>query len=91
MTINDLTNKVILVLGLTEYHKDLVQNYIQDAIDYMRSSGVSDSIIYSQRSVGPLVMYVNDIWNYTQGQTKISKLFEQRVIQLSYEGDDENV
>lgn len=91
MTLNDLTDKVILILGLTEYHKDLVQNYIQDGIDYMRSSGVSDSVIYSQRSVGPLVMYVNDIWNYTQGQTKISSLFKERVIQLTLEGDDEDV
>ena len=91
MTLDNLTDKVILVMGLTEYHKELIKTYILDAMDYMRCSGVPDSVIYSQKSVGPIVMYVNDAWNYTQGQTKISELFEQKVIQLSLEGDDEDV
>lgn len=91
MTTNDLTNKVILILGLTDYHKPLIENYVLDAIDYMRSAGVDDSVIYSQRSVGAIVMYVNDSWNYTQGQTKVSSLFKERVNQLSLAGDDEDV
>lgn len=89
MTSKELTNKVILILGLTEYHYDIINNFVLDGIDYLRSSGVPDSIIYSQKSIGCLVQYVTDVWNLTQGQSKLSNFFHERVAQLVLAGEED--
>lgn len=91
MTSNDLTKRVMVVLGLTDYHYDIVNNFVLDGIDYLKSSGVKDDVIYSQKSVGVLVQYTTDVWNLTQGQSKLSPFFKERVIQLSMMGDEEDV
>lgn len=89
MTEKDLTNRVIQILGLTEYHEKIIDGFVSDGIDYLKSAGVPDSVIFSKRSVGVLVQYVNDVWNLTQGQSKLSPFFKERVIQLSMTGDED--
>lgn len=89
MTEKDLTNRVIQILGLTEYHYSIINGFVADGIDYLKSAGVEDSVIYSKKSVGVLVQYVTDVWNLTQGQSKLSPFFKERVTQLALTGDED--
>lgn len=91
MTLDDIVTKVIKIMGLTEYHRETVETYVIDGIDYLSCSGVSDSIIYSKRCIGLLTQYTTDNWNYNPGQGRISQSFERRVIQLTLSGDDKDV
>lgn len=91
MTEKELTNRVIQILGLTEYHADIIGGFVADGIDYLKSAGVQDSVIFSNKSVGVLVQYVTDVWNLTQGQSKLSPFFKERVVQLALCGGDEDV
>lgn len=89
MTEKDLTNRVIKMLGLTEYHAEIIGGFVSDGINYLKSAGVKESVIYSNKSVGVLVQYVTDVWNLTQGQSKLSPFFKERVIQLAMVGDED--
>lgn len=91
MTLDEMVEKVIVLLQLTPYHKDIVSLYVEDGIFYLKGAGVNDEVIYSNRSLGVLTTYVNDNWNYNQGQSKISPSLKERVIQLSMIGDDDYV
>lgn len=91
MTVDDLTKKVILLLGLTEYHYELILTFVEDGIDYMRSAGVCDEIIYSKKSIGILTQYVTDVWNYNSGKGKLSPFLHERITQLALECDGNNV
>lgn len=91
MTEKDLTDRVIEILGLTEYHYKTISGYVYDGIDYLKNAGVPDSVIHSKQSIGVLVQYVNDTWTLTQGQSKLSPFFNERVRQLSLCDGDEDV
>lgn len=95
MTENDLINRIIELQGLSEFHRNIVSGHVYDGIDYMKASGVPDSVIYSRKSIGVLNSYVTDVWNLTQGQCKLSPFLKERIIQLALEDDekagDENV
>lgn len=87
MTIEDFTKKIIILLGLTDYNFELVKLHVEDGIDYMRSAGVCDEIIFSNRSIGVLTQYVTDTWSYDSGKVKLSPFLINRIIQLSKECD----
>ncbi len=69
-------------LGITgTYMDDTINVYINEVTDYMSSAGVTDSIIIA--SVGVIARGVNDLWNNSAGNGKLSPYFYDRVTQLA--------
>lgn len=69
-------------LGITgTYMDDTINVYINEVTDYMSGAGVTDSIILA--SVGVIARGVNDLWNNSAGNGKLSPYFYDRVTQLA--------
>ena len=89
MDIDTLLNKVktaLLIEG--EYHNDMLKLYIDEVLDYMRSAGVPEDTLQSDRIIGAVARGVTDLWNFGSGNGKLSEYFYQRVIQLVKWGID---
>lgn len=89
MDIDTLLNKVktaLLIEG--EYHNDMLKLYIDEVLDYMRSAGVPEDTLQSERIIGAVARGVTDLWNFGSGNGKLSEYFYQRVIQLVKWGID---
>lgn len=86
MTKQELLKKVKVGLGNVPSHLDETINlYIEEVIAYMLSAGVSKSLLdteIDERCTGVIIRGVSDLWNYGNGDTKLSEYFYQRVDQL---------
>ena len=60
-----------------------LQNYIDEVKAYLESAGVSADVVGSTLAVGCISRGVADLWNYGNGDTKLSEYFYQRAIQLT--------
>ena len=70
-------------LGITgTYQDDTVTEYINEVMAYLVDAGVSEGNI----TVGIVSRGVTDLWNYGNGNGKLSDYFMQRATQLSYKG-----
>lgn len=58
---------------------------IDEAIEFLISSGVSKEVAESRKALGAIVMYVNDTDNYQPGAIKLSDALIKRTIQLCSE------
>jgi hypothetical protein len=56
--------------------------YIDEVKAYLTSAGVRADVIGSTLAVGCIARGVSDLWNYGNGDTKLSEYFYQRAIQL---------
>lgn len=84
MTEQELLTKIKAGLGITgEYQDEALQFYISEVKGFMRSAGVSQSVVDSSEAVGVIMRGVADLWNYGSGSVKLSEYFVQRVIQLA--------
>lgn len=87
MTDNELLAKVKAGLGITSNFTDnTIKIYIGEVKQALIAAGVKRSVVESEKSVGCILIGVNDLWNYTGGGTKLSDYFEKRAIQLASEG-----
>lgn len=69
-------------LGITGTFMDAtISIYIDEITDYMTNAGVSANVISA--SVGVIARGVNDIWNNSAGNGKLSPYFYDRVSQLA--------
>ena len=69
-------------LGVTGSFMDsAIAIYIDEVTDYMRTAGVSDSIIST--AYGVVARGVSDLWNNQSGTSKLSPYFYDRVTQLA--------
>ena len=59
-----------------------LQLYIDEVKEYLRSAGVHSDVIGSTLAVGCIARGVADLWNYGNGDTKLSEYFYQRAEQL---------
>lgn len=85
MTDEELLVEIKNRLSVTgNYHDELLINFAQDVKAFMRSAGVSDEVIESEKSIGLIAKGVNDLWT----SEKFSELFNQRLIQLTMEKVD---
>lgn len=87
MTKQELLEKVKVGLGNVPSHLDETINlYIEEVINYMLSAGVSETLLkednISEKCTGAIIRGVSDLWNYGNGDTKLSEYFYQRVDQL---------
>lgn len=89
MTQNELLQKVKVGLGNIPQHLDeVIKLYMIDVLGYMLKAGVSTTLIdldndsISEKCTGAVIRGVSDLWNYGNGDTKLSEYFYQRVDQL---------
>ena len=81
MSDTDMLEKVKNALGITgTYQDDTLRVYIDEVIDFLVESGVKRSNITS----GIVSRGVADLWNYGEGDGKLSSYFIQRANQLAY-------
>ncbi len=81
----DILNEVKYALGITgTYQDNTLMTYINDIKRYLVSAGVPEFIANSSVSAGTIARGVTDIWNYGAGGGKLSEYFFQRVTQLVY-------
>ena len=70
-------------LGITgDYQNDTLSSYIDEVKAFLIDAGVSEGDI----TVGIIARGVTDLWNYGNGNGKLSEYFMQRATQLSYKG-----
>ena len=74
--------KCALLIGGT-YHDEMLKIYISEVIDFLRSAGVAETILQSEKIVGIVSRGVSDLWNYGAGS--LSPYFMQRAAQLAAE------
>ena len=76
-----MLTKVKELLGITgTYQDDTVQDYIDEAKDFLIDAGVKEQNI----TAGILARGVADLWNYGGAKGELSDYFKQRATQLSY-------
>lgn len=86
MTDSELLQKVKKGLGISgTYQDETLQLYIDEVKEYMKSAGVSQTVIDDSGSVGVIVRGVADLWNYGSGSAELSPYCRQRIIQLAWE------
>ena len=89
MNVDTLLSKVKIALLIEgDYHIDMLKLYIDEVLNYMRSAGVPDDVLQSERIIGAVARGVTDLWNFGAGNGKLSEYFYQRVIQLVKWGVD---
>lgn len=84
-TITDeiLLEKVKSSLNVSGEHFDTtLQLYIDEVKAYLTSAGVRADVLSSTLAVGCISRGVADLWNYGNGDTKLSEYFYQRADQL---------
>lgn len=88
MTDAEILKEVKSALLITTDHFDSALNiHIRDVKDVMLKSGVPQSVIESNVSVGVITRGVADLWNNGSGNISLSPYFYQRVSQLALFGD----
>lgn len=76
-----MLTKVKELLGITGTYQDgTVQEYIDEAKDFLIDAGVKEQNI----TAGILARGVADLWNYGGAKGELSDYFKQRATQLSY-------
>lgn len=76
-----MLEQVKTALGITgTYQDDTLQVYIDEVLAFLKSAGVPESKVTS----GVVARGVSDLWNYGDGNGKLSDYFRMRAAQLSY-------
>ena len=82
MTNQELLIKVKHGLGITgDFQDDTLLVYIDEVKSYMKSAGVPNDVIESNKVIGVITKGVNDLWDYSNS-TGLSPYFKERVNQL---------
>lgn len=80
----ELLTAVKYSLNITGTQFDTTLNgYIDEVKEYLKGAGVSTDVVGSTLAVGCISRGVADLWNYGNGDTKLSEYFYQRAIQLT--------
>lgn len=80
-----LLAKVKSSLNVSGEHFDTtLQLYIDEVKAYLASAGVKADVLSSTLAVGCIARGVADLWNYGNGDTKLSEYFYQRADQLRF-------
>lgn len=84
ITAADLLTAVKNSLNISgEQFDTTLQLHIDEVKEYLKSAGVLPDVVESTLSVGCISRGVADLWNYGNGDTKLSEYFYQRAIQLT--------
>ena len=91
ITETELLAKVKQSLNITgEQFDATLQMYIDEVKAYLAGAGVRADVLGSTLAVGCISRGVADLWNYGNGDTKLSEYFYQRAEQLRSVGVADN-
>lgn len=79
-----LKNQLLIT---SDFQDDSLEMNIELITEYMIDSGVAPNITYGEKAVSTVARGVDDLLKYG----KRSSFFEDRVAQLSYKGEEDNV
>ena len=83
LTEAEILNIVKVSLNITGAQFDeTLKLYITEVKGYMSGAGVREDVLSSTLAVGCIARGVADLWNYGNGDTKLSEYFYQRADQL---------
>lgn len=82
MTEKTQYEKVLIAGGFTEYHKEILQTYYDDAIAFLVDAGVPEDIARSDLANGCITRYILDTYSMNSNEVKLSPFFFQRLKQL---------
>ena len=83
MTDAELLAAIKNTLNISGAHFDVtLRMYIDEVKAYLASAGVLADVLGSTLAVGCISRGVSDLWNYGNGDTKLSEYFYQRAAQL---------
>lgn len=89
---DEILTKVKNALGITSNAQDeTLKVYIDGIKAFMKSAGVSDTVLNSDTSSGAIVAGVMDTWNYGSGEISLSPYTKERIIQLKFAQVEDNV
>lgn len=78
---NTLLEKVKKGLGITGSDLDAtLGEYVDEVVGFLKDAGIAEANI----PAGLVTRGVSDLWNYGNGEGKLSDYFFQRATQLSY-------
>lgn len=79
-----ILDEVKKALGITGNYMDgILEQYIREVKEYMLDSGIKQNVIESTSAKGLITRGVADLWNYGQGEAKLSDYFKERCIQMA--------
>lgn len=85
MTNEEILKEVKTRLGITgDYQNEILLSHIEDVMAFMMDAGVDHDLITSRAALGAISRGVADLWNYGAGDAEFSRVFFQRLTQLSY-------
>jgi hypothetical protein len=83
ITDENLLTAVKESLNISGAHFDNTLKHVIDEVKgYLTSAGVDADVLGSTLAVGCIARGVADLWNYGNGDTKLSEYFYQRAAQL---------
>ena len=83
MTEKELFEKVCLSRGfISPFVKKSVEPLFEDALEYLRSCGVSEKKILSNASIGLVGQYILIMRNDTTGEARVPEFFHHKITQL---------
>ena len=89
MTNEEILKEVKTRLGITgEYQDAIILSHIEDVTAFMVDAGVDYELAISRAALGAISRGVADLWNYGAGDAEFSRVFFQRLTQLSYRASD---
>lgn len=86
MTDDEILQEVKKRLTITDtFHDEMLMSFIQDTMDYLKSVGITETLLRDKKSLGILARGVVDLWNNSPSNGQFSSMFYQRAIQLRAE------
>ena len=86
-----LLTKVKNAIGITgDFQDATIGEYIAEVKGYLKSAGVPDAVLQSEKVAGIVSRGVLDLWNYGAGDGSLSPYFYQRAVQLIYSPVEED-
>jgi len=79
-------------MGLSgnDFHDEVIQEHIDEVVEYLMDAGVPQSIALSRRCKGVVTRGVTDLWNNGEGKATLSPYFKERAAQIALKWGDSN-
>lgn len=83
MTPDEHYQKCLDACGFSkDTHGTVIQPFYDDALQFLNGAGVPEEILQTDETVGCVVRYIIDTYNYNSGTVGLSDFFFQRLRQL---------
>ena len=67
----------------TDYHDNVLQEKIDEVIEYLIDAGIPEEVVLSKRCKGVIFRGVDDLWTSGGGSAMLSPYFRERAAQLA--------